>query len=147
MGSSQRTAAVSAASALLIGVTMALLLVGHDSSISSPLELAYKWKGYTEPSNVFDDFDQGYKVGKWRDYKKPSNVFDTLPDLANADHPVTSAAVSHAETHAHTKSHTHTNTSSVQPPDVRLIQITFFYVCVCGCVDVCMACDRCARHC
>ena len=57
-GPAQRTAAVAAASALLLGATMALLLVGLDNSRSTTVELAYQWKGYKEPSNVFDDFDQ-----------------------------------------------------------------------------------------
>jgi hypothetical protein len=43
---------------------------------------------YQAPSNVFDDFDNGYTVGKWKDYKAPSNVFDELPELANVDHKV-----------------------------------------------------------
>jgi hypothetical protein len=65
---------------------MALLLV--DDNASAVVLANYKWKGYKEPSNVFDDFDQDFKVGKWKDYKAPSNVFDSLPELANADHPV-----------------------------------------------------------
>ena len=85
-----RRAAVSVAGALALGATAGLLLVssGTTTGRGGDVVLAYKWKGYKEPTNVFDDYDSDFKMGAWKDYKAPSNVFDSLPELANADHKV-----------------------------------------------------------